>query len=177
MMKRVLSAALLLILVSLLLITGCANETTNETTTATRGPQVGSLAPEFNLVNLEGNYISLDSFRGKPVLLNFWATWCSPCRIEMPYLQRIYDEWTDKGLVLLTVNIGESITVAKNFMQENGFTMPVLLDSSRVTLDRYQITGIPTTYFIDKDGIIQGKRVGSFTNKETIEQSLTKIMP
>jgi thiol-disulfide isomerase/thioredoxin len=173
MMKRVLSAALLLILVSLLLITGCANETT----TATRGPYVGNLAPEFNFVNFEGNYISLDSFRGKPVLLNFWATWCGPCRIEMPYLQRIYDEWTDKGLVLLTVNIGESVTVAKNFMQENGFTMPVLLDSSRVTLNSYQITGIPTTYFIDKDGIIQERRVGSFPNKETIEQSLTKIMP
>ena len=173
MMKRVLSVVLLLILVSLLLITGCANETT----TVTRGPQVGSLAPDFNLVNLEGNYISLDSFRGKPVLLNFWATWCGPCRIEMPHLQEIYEEWTDKGLVLLTVDVGESSTIARNFMQENGFTMPVLVDSSRVTLDMYQITGIPTTYFIDKDGIIQGKRVGSFTNKETIEQSLTKIMP
>jgi len=172
-MKKVSGAILLLILVSLLAITGC----TTEAETGTVGPQVGSLAPEFNLINLEGNYISLNSFRGKPVLLNFWATWCSPCRMEMPFLQEIYDEWTDKGLVMLTVNVGESTTVAKNFMQENGFTMPVLVDLSQETTNRYQITGIPTTYFIDKDGIIQERRVGSFPSKELIEQSLTKIMP
>jgi len=170
-MKKVSGAVLLLILASLLLVAGCA------TGTGTSGPQVGSLAPEINLPNLEGNYISLNSYRGEPVLLNFWATWCGPCRAEMPHLQAIYNEWTDKGLVLLTVDVGESITIARNFMQENGFTMPVLVDSSRVILDRYQITGIPTTYFIDKDGIIQEKRVGSFPDKQTIEQSLSKIMP
>ena len=171
MIKKVSIAVLLLILISLLLVAGCATET------ATRGPQVGSLAPDFNLPNLDGDYTSLNSYRGKPVLLNFWATWCGPCRMEMPFLQEIYDEWTDKGLVLLTVNLGESTNVARNFMQENGFTMPVLLDSSRVLLNSYQITGIPTTFFIDKDGIVREGRIGSFPSKETIEQSLTKIMP
>lgn len=173
MIKKVSIAVLLLILVLLLLVAGCATETES----GARGPEVGSLAPDFNLPNLDGDYTSLNSYRGKPVLLNFWATWCGPCRMEMPFLQEIYDEWTDKGLVLLTVNLGESTNVARNFMQENGFTMPVLLDSSRVLLNRYQITGIPTTFFIDKDGIIREGRIGSFPSKETIEQSLTKIMP
>jgi len=171
MMKRISIAVLMLILASLLLVAGCATES------ETQESQIGNPAPEFNLLGLDGDYTSLNSFRGKPVLLYFWATWCESCRTEMLYFQQIYDEWTDKGLVLLTINVGESLAIAEDFAEETGITMPVLVDHSMVTHKRYQITGMPTTYLIDKDGIIKDIRVGSFPDKQTIEQNLSKIMP
>jgi len=171
MMKRISIAVLMLILASLLLVAGCATES------ETQESQIGNPAPEFNLLGLDGDYTSLNSFMGEPVLLYFWATWCESCRTEMSYFQQIYDEWTDKGLVLLTINVGESLAIAEDFAEETGITMPVLVDHSMVTHKRYQITGMPTTYLIDKDGIIKDIRVGSFPDKQTIEQNLSKIMP
>jgi len=170
-MIRISRAVLMLILASFLLVAGCATET------EPRESQIGNLAPEFNLLGLDGNYTSLNSFRGEPVLLYFCTTWCEPCRTEMLYFKQIYDEWTDKGLVLLTINVGESLTIARDFAEETGITMPVLVDHSMVTHKRYEITGMPTTYLIDEDGVIKDIRVGSFPDKQTIEQSLGKIMP
>ena len=109
-------------------------------------------------------------------MLNFWATWCPPCRYEMPFLQEIYEEWSDKGLVLLTVDIGESSATVSDFMQDNRLSLPVLLDTSQVVAQRYNITAIPTTFFIDKDGIIQEKKIGAFTGKESIELYLGQII-
>ena len=134
-------------------------------------------APDFTLEDLDGQTVSLGDFRGEPVLLNFWATWCSPCRIEMPYLQQIYEEWSDRRLVLLTVNIGESPSTVKQFMQVNNLSLPVLLDTSKSVSRKYMISGIPTTIFIDKDGIIRGRVIGAFTSKEAIERYLREIVP
>ena len=134
------------------------------------------LAPDFQLPNLEGQTISLSDLKGKPVLLNFWATWCGPCVSEMPYLQEIYDEWSGKGLMLLTINRGESSSTVKGFMQKRNLSLPVLLDTELVVAQRYNIMGIPTTFFIDKDGIIQEKVIGAFPNKAEIEKRLSKIV-
>ena len=109
--------------------------------------------------------------------MNFWATWCGPCRGEMPYLEEIYQDWSDDELILLTVNYGESASQAKNFLQSNNLTLPVLLDSRKVVAEQYYITAIPTTFFIDKDGIIQDKVVGSFRDKASIESYINKIIP
>ena len=79
--------------------------------------QVGNLAPDFQLDNLDGKPVALSDLKGKPVLLNFWATWCPPCRDEMPYIQEIYDEWSDEGLVVLAINYGESASRVKEFVQ------------------------------------------------------------
>ena len=134
------------------------------------------LAPDFQLPNLEGQTISLSDLKGKPVLLNFWATWCGPCVSEMPYLQEIYDEWSGKGLVLLTINGGESSSKVSKFMQNQNLSLPVLLDTKQDVFRRYNIMGIPTTFFIDKDGIIQEKVIGAFPNKAEIEKRLSKIV-
>lgn len=139
---------------------------------------MGNLAPDFSLLDLNGQAVSLSSLRGKPVLLNFWATWCGPCRQEMPYLQQINAEWAPKGLVLLAIDIGESSAQVKTFLETNDLSLPTLLDSNRTVSTRlYNITAIPTTFFIDKNGIIQQKKIGSFLNKEAIEKYVSQIVP
>ncbi|MBA7683218.1 Thiol-disulfide oxidoreductase ResA [subsurface metagenome] len=169
-MNKMLTAILVMILTSGLLITGCS---AGSEPTAT----VGKAAPDFTLQNLEGQSISLNDLKGKPVLINFWATWCGPCVFEMPYLQEIHDEWSGKGLMVLAINRGESSSKVEQFLQSNNLSLPVLLDTKLDVFRRYNIRSIPTTFFIDKDGIIQVKVIGAFPNKEAIENRLSKIMP
>lgn len=135
----------------------------------------GKPAPEFELGTLDGQMLSLSQFRGSPVLLNFWATWCGPCRREMPYLQKVYERWQGVGLVLLAINIGESPPDVAEFMQAGRFTFPVLMDVSGEVATRYGIEGIPTTFFIDAEGIIQEVQVGAFPSAAEIEKSLFKL--
>ena len=169
-MNKMLTAILVMILTSGLLITGCS---AGSEPTAT----VGKAAPDFTLQNLEGQSISLNDLKGKPVLINFWATWCGPCVFEMPYLQEIHDEWSGKGLMVLAINRGESSSKVEQFLQSNNLSLPVLLDTKLDVFRRYNIRSIPTTFFIDKDGIIQVKVIGAFPNKEAIENRVSKIMP
>lgn len=145
--------------------------------TPIQGTRVGNLAPDFQLQNLDGQSISLSGLQGKPVLLNFWATQCPPCRSEMPYLQEIYNEWSDKELTLVAINIGESSAKVERFMQSQNLSLPVLLDTKQDVAQKYGIQYIPTTFFIDKDGIIQEKIIGAFSSKAQIEMSLSKIIP
>ncbi len=170
-LNKILKVTLLVMLTLGLLVPGCSAG--SELSKA----QVGELAPKFQLQNLDGQSVALSNFRGKPVVLNFWATWCSPCRSEMPYIQQVYDEWSDKGLVVLTINIGESSTKVKEFMQGYGLSFTVLLDTKEKVAQSYNIRGIPSTFFIDKDGIIQVKIIGAFPNKAEIEKNLGKFIP
>lgn len=166
--------AILPILLSLvLLVTGCSARSVST------GAQVGEQAPGFELQSLDGQTVSLSDLRGKAVVLNFWATWCSPCRYEMPFLQEIYEEWTGKppSVVVLTINMGERHSTVESFMQYFNLSLPVLLDIRQDVAQKYAIIGIPTTFFIDKNGIIQGKKVGAFLSKEEIEGYLGKIIP
>jgi len=142
-----------------------------------KGAEVGSLAPGFQLQGLDGQAVSLGNLLGKPVLINFWATWCPPCRSEMPYIQEIYEEWSDKGLVVLAINIGESSSTVEDFMQSQNLSFTVLLDTKQDVAQSYNITGIPATFFIDKDGIIKDKVIGAFQNKAQIENRLSEIIP
>ena len=142
-----------------------------------QGTRVGNLAPDFQLYNLEGKAVSLSGLQGKPVMLNFWATWCGPCVHEMPDLQEVHEEWSSKGLELLAVNIRGNTSQVTQFLQSHKLSLPVLLDIKSDVARNYNIRGIPTTFFIDKDGIIQDVKVGAFPNKRAIEGSLSKIMP
>ena len=151
----------------MLLVAGCSAQV----------PQVGKLAPDFQLPNLEGQYISLSDFRGEPVLVNFWASWCPYCRYEMPFIQEVYEEWSASGLVVLAINKGESLSTVEDFMQSYNLSFPALLDINQDVALEYSIRSIPTTFFIDKDGIIQAIKVGPFLSKAEIENSLSKIIP
>ncbi len=164
--KRVL---ILIIPVLLLLVSGCSVGFTKSTTQE-------KAAPDFHLKNLDGHMVTLSEFRGKPVLINFWASWCPPCREEMPYLQQVYDEWTGKGLVLLTIDIGETPATINKFFTDNNLSLPVLLDTDKEVGREYGITGVPETFLIDKNGIIRKKQIGAYPDKKAIENDLGLIM-
>ena len=180
-MNKVPRVILPVILTLVLLVTACSagsEPLDGESPTApVEGTQVGNLAPDFQLQNLDGQTVSLSELRGKPVLINFWATWCGYCIDEMPFIQEIYEEWSDQGLKVLAINKGESSSTVAAFMRSYSLPFTVLLDTKQDVAQRYNITGIPTTFFIDKDGIIQEKVIGAFQNKTQIENRLSKIIP
>jgi thiol-disulfide isomerase/thioredoxin len=116
---------------------------------------------DFSLSLLEGETKSLGSYKGKVVFLNFWATWCGPCRVEMPSIESLYNKYSDKGLEILAVNCSEDQATVRSFMKNEGFTFPALLDlDGRVSLN-YGVQSIPTTFLIDRDGMIVLRLVGS----------------
>jgi peroxiredoxin len=136
--------------------------------------QEGVLAPDFQLQSLDGQAISLSSLQGRPVLLNFWATWCGPCQVEMPYIQEVSEDkdWVDQGLVILGINIGEESSDVEKFMEDNSLFFPVLLDTDATVAKAYNVRGIPTTFFIDKNGIIKDMKIGTFPTKADIDWRL-----
>ncbi len=166
-MKKKLTAILAIVLVLGVVATSCPAEAP--------APEVGKQAPDLQLNTPGGQSIALSELKGTPVLLNFWATWCGPCRHEMPFLQQIYDERPEETLVLLTINIQESSSQVVQFMQSEGFSFTVLLDSNGNVAQRYNIHGIPTTFFIDKDGVIQEIKIGAFQSKADIETILNRL--
>ena len=138
---------------------------------------IGKPAPEFQLQDLNGNTVSLSDFRGSPVLLNFWATWCGPCHSEMPFIQEIYEEWQDKGLIILTVNRRQTSSEVQQFIQDDNLSIIVLLDTNGYVADLYSsIEYIPATFFIDEEGITRQIEFGAFSSKAEIEDCLSKII-
>jgi peroxiredoxin len=124
-------------------------------------PEVGYLAPDFSLPSLGGQTVRLSDLRGKAVLLNFWATWCAPCRLEMPTMDKAYQEYKSRGLEILAVSLDAgSNSVVKNFMQELKLDFPVLSDPDMEVLRLYRMVGIPASFLIDKQGIVRHREVG-----------------
>jgi peroxiredoxin len=171
--KILLVSILAMILIGSMINTGCS-----EDLGTARGPEIGNLAPDFQLNNLDRQPVSLSDFHGKPVLINFWATWCPPCCSEMPFIQDTFTDkkWVDEGLVVLAIDIGESPSTVREFVKNYGLTFPVLLDVTRDVSLEYYVRGIPTTFFVDREGIIQDIRMGPFSSVAEIERSLGKII-
>lgn len=132
------------------------------------GTEVGMQAPDFTLNNMNGQQVSLSDYRGQKVFLNFWASWCPPCRQEMPYMQKLHEEYGEE-VVILAVNVGESKSTAANFMMQNDLSFPVLLDNDKDTARNYLVRGIPSSYFLDQDGIIKEKIVGGVNYQKMLE--------
>lgn len=131
---------------------------------------IGEPAPDFTLEDLEGNKVSLKDYEGeKIVLLNFWASWCPPCRAEMPDLDKLYKENKDDDFIVLAVNVGETEKTAKIFIEENGYSFPVLLDKTQEVGITYNTFSIPTSVMVDKEGKIRAYRPGLMTYKEMKE--------
>ncbi len=123
-------------------------------------PLVGRPAPAFALVALDGRQISLAGLRGRPVIVNFWASWCLPCRAEAPLLQRAATEYAARGVAVLGVVYQDSADSARAFMREYDQTYPGLLDPDGRTALEYGVFGIPETYFVDRTGRIVSKQTG-----------------
>jgi len=138
-------------------------------------PQISKPASDFALKDITGNEIKLSSLKGKAVMVNFWATWCHPCREEIPDLQKSYEENKDKGFIILRVNIKENESKVSKFVKDFKITYPVLLDIDGSVSNEYQVFGVPMSFFIDKNGIIKDTFVGMMT-KEDIEKRLSAIL-
>ncbi|MBI6871088.1 TlpA family protein disulfide reductase [Clostridium aciditolerans] len=123
-------------------------------------------APNFKLKDLNGKEVSLSDLKGKGVFLNFWATWCPPCRGEMPDIQKLYEENKNSDFIIIAINIGEDKDTVKSFIDSNGYKFQILLDSDQSTASKYSITGIPASFFIDKNGNIIYKKTGAMTLDE-----------
>lgn len=118
-------------------------------------------AINFKLKDLNGKELSLSDLKGKKVFLNFWATWCPPCRAEMPEIEKLYQQTKDSDLVIVAVEIGEPLNTVKSFIDSNKYNFKVLLDSDQSVATQYNIASIPTSYFIDVEGNIVSKNVGA----------------
>ncbi len=133
------------------------------------GGLVGQPAPDFTLPTLNGDEISLSNFRGQPVLINFWASWCEPCRIEMPMLINAYQRYSADGLVILGLNVTEQDTIefVNSFVNEFVVPYPILLDQGEeVSHEDYRLIGLPMSVFIDRAGIVKRVVIGALRDDE-----------
>lgn len=133
------------------------------------GPVVGREAPAYAAVALEGDSVSLASLRGSVVLLNFWATWCAPCRHETPFLQALYEARRGEGLVVVgaSLDTGDAEGQVRTFVEEFGVTYPILLDPQMRGMDAYRVLGLPATFLVDREGILRWMRFGPVSETDT----------
>ncbi len=141
-------------------------------------PREGFSAPDFTLDMLDGGQISLSDLRGKVVLVNLWASWCPPCREEMPAIERVYRSYKDLGLEVLGVNTTnqDSEAAAAAFVQEMGLSFPIPLDRTGAVSASYNLRGLPTSFFIDREGIIQSVVVGGPMSEVLIQSKVEALL-
>jgi len=138
-------------------------------------PKVGQPAPDFIVPGLDGSSYKLSDFKGKPVWIVFWASWCPPCRAENPDIQAIYAANQDSDLVVLAVDIGEDPSALSGYVKRTSLTFPIGLDLSTEVAATYRIAGIPTHYFIDRDGVLREMRIGGMS-KKSMEQKVKSLL-
>ncbi len=189
--KRQPLLALLILLAAALLAAGCggsaasddvvaaglpnlAEVTTRGVNNAQRGLEVGQLAPDFILQFADGTKTKLSDWQGQPVVLNFWATWCAPCREEMPEFVAAYERYQDDGLVIVGVNAQESASQAAGFIEDFNMAFPVALDARGDVQQLYNVRGLPTTVFIDREGRIVERWAG-LLRASALEELLAEI--
>ena len=159
--------------------TGAASEQADQSSTAQEEEEVPEQMPDFTVVDGEGNQVSLSEFFGKPIILNFWASWCGPCKSEMPDFEAVYQEYGDE-IAFLMVNCTdgsrETVETAKTFIQEQGYTFPVYYDTQLDASITYGASTIPMTFFIDKDGY-GAAYARTALSREVLQQGIDMIYP
>jgi len=141
-------------------------------------PQAGFLAPAWELPAQDGGTIALADWRGQAVIVNFWASWCGPCRLEMPAFQRVYEEYGDRGLTILAVNATwqDSRRAMQSFVEEHGLTFPVALDEEGRVSRLYRVSALPTTFFIGPDGVISKVVIGGPLAEATLRTEVERLL-
>lgn len=141
------------------------------------GIEQGNKAPDFTLSTLDGGTAKLSDFRGKNVMVNFWATWCPPCRAEMPHMQNVYDKQKDNDFAIVAVNMTgteDRPDDVQPFIDELEITFPILMDEELHVTDTYEVIAYPTSYFIDKNGTIHYKVFGA-VNEDFIKKQIAQM--
>lgn len=138
-------------------------------------PALGRPAPDFTLTTVAGETLQLSELRGQPVVLNFWATWCGPCQREMPALQAASQRYEGE-VAFIGVDQGESQAVVAKYIDDLGVTFAVPLDNDMKVGDRYQVQGMPMTFFVDADGVIRHMWMGEM-NAVVLAEGIAKIWP
>ncbi|MCM3236865.1 thiol-disulfide oxidoreductase ResA [Heyndrickxia oleronia] len=148
----------------------------NLTKDSRKALRVGDKAPDFVLQDMNGQKHRLSDYKGKGVFLNFWGTWCGPCKEEMPYMVDLYKEYKQQGVEILAANVGESNFLINKFIKSYDLNFPVLVDKSKDVQNAYGIDPIPTSFFIDSSGTIK-KIVETTMSKEDIQNLMESIKP
>ena len=140
-----------------------------------RVPAVGTPVEDFRLPDLDGNFQSLSQYRGNIVLINFWASWCKGCTMEMPAMQATYTKLHDKGFVVLAINELEDDATARKHIEHHGYTYPVLMDRDNTVANQFGVYGLPVSVFIDENGIVQQYIKGALLTEEKILDVVVRI--
>ncbi|RLJ70528.1 peroxiredoxin [Hydrogenivirga caldilitoris] len=168
-MSKNIAYGLGILLVALMLYLGLVTNSHQENIA---GVLPGKEAPNFKLKTIEGKEVSLEDYRGKVVLVNFWATWCPPCREEMPLFERVYRTYRNKGFEVLAVSTDSSLDPVKKFVKEYKLSFTVLFDDRNIT-SLYGIQGLPTSFLINREGKVVKVRLGEY---KEIEKDLKQIL-
>lgn len=147
-------------------------------TSPPEGSRIGFTAPDFSLQSLDGETITLSSYRGKAVLINLWTSWCGPCLSEMPAIQKSYEIYGDEGYAVIAVNLiySDSMSDVESYIESEEFTFPIVSDDTRFFRDNYDYIGsIPTSYFIDRYGVIQFIQIGSM-NEDWLFENVENLL-
>ena len=140
-----------------------------------RVPTVGTLAEDFRLTDLEGKSQSLGQYRGKIVLVNFWATWCKPCTTEMPAMQTAYEKLREKNFVVLAINELEDDAKVREHIKQYGHTFPVLMDHDNTVANQFGVFGLPVSVFIDQEGRVQEYIKGGLLTEQKIQTVVDRL--
>jgi peroxiredoxin len=140
-----------------------------------RVPTVGMQAEDFSLIDLEGKSQSLSHYRGKIVLMNFWATWCKSCTTEMPAMQASFTRLRDKGFVVLAINELEDDATVREHIKQHGYTYPVLMDRDNQVANQFGVFGLPVSVFVDKNGVVQGYIKGGLLTEQKIQEVVDRL--
>jgi cytochrome c biogenesis protein CcmG, thiol:disulfide interchange protein DsbE len=139
-------------------------------------PRVGNEAPDFRVRLLDGTVAKLSDFRGRPVWLSFWATWCPPCRSESVEIEGAYEEHLDQGMVVLAIDLGESPGTIKSYVEKAGLSYAIGVDETTQVAALYHVAGLPNHFFIDADGVLREWRVGQL-GQGAIDEGIASILP
>jgi peroxiredoxin len=163
------------VVILLLVVAGSVAACGGNESTVDQGVEVGKEARDFTLKTLDGEEVSLSEYRGQVVLLNFWATWCPPCRAEVPEFEEAYRQRAGDGFVVLGVSVQDPPHLVDSFIEEFQMTYPVVLDEKGVVSKEYRTPGLPMSLVIDQEGIIQERHLG-YLSADVLDRYLGKVL-